>query len=74
VRTSIPFEVVSEFLKQLGVDADATASVEITPSCVAVHQFRLNEDGARYAVGDAVAMVRTDIPIERGPRHGADEA
>ncbi|CAL9665130.1 hypothetical protein SUDANB145_07122 (plasmid) [Streptomyces sp. enrichment culture] len=68
MRTSIPFEAVSAFLDQLGVDADTTASVEITPDCVTVCQFRLNEDGARYAAGGSVAMVRTDIPIERSAR------
>lgn len=68
MRTSIPFEAVSAFLEQLGVDADATASVEITPDCVTVCQYRLNEGGTRYAVGNSVAMVRTDIPIERSAR------
>ncbi|WP_320784197.1 hypothetical protein [Streptomyces sp. CRN 30] len=74
MRTSIPFQAVAAFLQQLGADPDDTASVEIEPGCVTVSQFRLNNDGARYQVDGTVAMVRTEIPIERSPRDGADEA
>ncbi|NJP73733.1 hypothetical protein [Streptomyces sp. C1-2] len=65
MRTSIPFEAVGQFLEQLGVDPDATAAVEITPHCVTVSQFRLNEAGARFAVGGGPALVKTDIRIDR---------
>lgn len=74
MRESIPYEQVAAFLDELGVTGEETASVEIAPSRVVVHQFRLNGSGARYAVGGEVATVATDIPIERGPRDGAAEA
>ncbi|WP_121711746.1 hypothetical protein [Streptomyces sp. E5N91] len=74
MRESIPFEQIAKFLNELGVTAEETASVEITPSKVTVHQFRLNEHGARYAVDGILAMVATDVPVERGSSDGADEA
>lgn len=74
MRTSIPFETVAAFVEGLGVDLNHTAAVEITPTQVTVTEFRRDETGARFAVGDRPATVITDIRIERSPRSGADEA
>ncbi|MEU2764256.1 hypothetical protein [Streptomyces sp. NPDC007094] len=74
MRESIPYEQVAAFIDQLGIEPADVQSLEITPSRVVVHQYRLNGSGARYAVGGEAAMVSTDIPIERTSRDGADEA
>ena len=66
MQTSIPFEAVAAFVEALGADLNETASVEITPNRVTVTEFRRNEEGKRFAVGNEAATVVTDIRIERG--------
>ncbi|MEU5284123.1 hypothetical protein AB0G97_08900 [Streptomyces sp. NPDC020755] len=66
MRTSIPYALVASFIEELGADLNETASVEIAPDRVTVTEFRRNETGARFAVGDTAATVVTQIRIERG--------
>ncbi|MFC8658453.1 hypothetical protein ACFUCT_25100 [Streptomyces parvus] len=66
MRTSIPYALVASFIEELGADLNETVSVEIAPDRVTVTEFRRDEAGARFAVGDTAATVVTQIRIERG--------
>jgi hypothetical protein len=66
LRTSIPFADVAAFVESLGPSLDDTASVLIKPDVITVTQYRRNAAGQRFAVGDRVATVATEIRIERG--------
>lgn len=68
MKTSIPYAQVAEFAEQvLGVaDASEIASIEIggTSGGVTVTEYRTDEHGRRYAVGDDPATVTTQIRID----------
>ncbi|ODA69514.1 hypothetical protein [Streptomyces sp. AVP053U2] len=65
MRTSIPFAAVAAFIEQLGAELNETAAVTIGPNCVTVTEYRRDEDGRRFAVGDHPATTTTEIRIER---------
>lgn len=68
MKTSVPYAQVAEFAEQvLGVaDASEIASIEIGDGgpVITVTEYRTDEDGRRYAVGDDVATVTTQISID----------
>ena len=73
MKTSVPYAQVAEFAERvLGVaDAGEVASIELGGTrgpVITVVEYRLDEQGRRYAVGDDIATVTTEISIDHKPR------
>lgn len=57
---------LKEFARSLGFDPADVKRIEITPHLVTVTTYqKRDENGHRYAVGDGVATVTTEIRVQR---------
>ncbi len=67
VPESVTYEQVAEFLHALGMDPQHVREFRVHPKAIEAEVYALDENGRRYARGNAeVAVDTVHIPIVRG--------